>query len=51
MSKWLKNKLRNWLGIEENTKDIAYEHKKVNLALKQSKLNYSVLRTVKKQLN
>lgn len=35
MKKWL----RKWLGIDQNTIDIAYEHKKVNTALDQSKSN------------
>ena len=36
--------LRKWLGIEQNEKDIAYEHKKINKAMDQSNSNASKIR-------
>lgn len=46
----LRGFLRSWLGIDENTKDIEYENKKINKALDQSKNNEGLIQGLQKQV-
>ncbi len=47
----LRNYLRMWLGVEENTNDIKYENSKVNKALDQSNENRNLIRGLQKQIS
>ncbi|WP_272149117.1 hypothetical protein [Tenacibaculum aiptasiae] len=42
--------LREWLGVERNSKDIEYENEKVNRALAQTKSNNSLIKGNQKQI-